>query len=145
MNKFAALELETAKPGRMFVVHPITRQPLREKSADGKEGKEAYIDLYSGDSEQARRHQRSIARRRLAMRGRAKMTPEEIEAEAIEFLCAVTAGWYLLDLEGRPLGVEFTPENARELYGLAAVAWLRDQADEYVGDRGNFSKGSPTS
>ncbi len=137
-SKFAALSLDVEKPGRMIVVHPITRQPLRDD-----EGREAYIDLYSGDSEQARRHQRSIARRRMAMRGRGKLTPEEVEAEATEFLCAVTTGWYLLDLDGHPLGVEFSVENARELYGLSAIAWLRDQVDEYVGDRANFGKASP--
>jgi hypothetical protein len=138
MSKFAALALDTEKPGRMLVVHPVSRQPLR----DG-EGKEAYIDLYSGDSEQARRHYRAVTRRRLALK-RAKVSPEEIEAEAVELLCALTAGWYLLDLEGKPLEVEFTADNARELYGLAAVAWLRDQVDEYIADRGNFSKASST-
>lgn len=137
-SKFAALALDVDTAGRMTVVHPITRQPLRD--ADGKE---AYIDLFSSDSAQARLHQRAVSRRRLAMRGRAKLTVEELEAEAIEFLGALTAGWFLLDLEGKPLGVEFTPDNARELYGIAAIAWLRDQADEYIGDRANFSKGSP--
>lgn len=146
MSKFGALELDVAKPARMIVVHPVTRQPLREIGDDpDAPGKEAFIDLYSGDSDQARRHQRAIQRRRLAMRGRGRVTPEEIEADAIEFLCAVTAGWYLLDLQGRPLNVEFSPEAARELYANDAVAWLRDQVDEYVGDRGNFSKASPTS
>ncbi len=142
-SKFGALSLEVEKPGRMVVVHPITRQPLRCVVEGEDKGKEAYIDLYSGDSEQARRHQRAIARRRMAMRGRGKIMPEEVEAEAVQFLCAMTAGWYLLDLEGQPLGIDFSVEDARELYGLPETAWLRDQADEYIGDRANFSKASP--
>lgn len=136
MSKFSALGLEVETPGRMVVVHPITRQPLRD--ADGKE---AYVDLYSKDSEIARRYFRAVAKRRINDRGR-KPNLEEIEAEGAEFLSAITAGWYLLGLDGRPLDVAFSDENARELYSLPATAWLRDQADEYAGDRGNFSKTS---
>lgn len=139
MAKFDALALEVEKPSRMAVLHPVTRQPLRDPK-----GAEAYIDLYSGDSEQARRQHRAIMRRRVAVR-RTKLNVEEIEAEQIELLAVLTAGWYLLDLNGNPLEVPFSVENARELYGLAATAWLRDQVDEHIGDRGNFSKASSAS
>lgn len=140
MSKFAALALEVDKPGRMTIVHPVSRQPLRDA-----EGKEAFVDLYSNDSEPARKHQRAVQRRRLAMRGRGKLTPEELEAEQVELLAALTAEWYLVDLAGRPIDVPFSQENARELYGDAAVSWLREQVDEFAGDRGNFSKASPKS
>lgn len=135
MSKFSALAIEIEKPGRMVVVHPVSRQPLRD--ADGKE---AFIELYSSDSEIARKHQRTVTRRRLAMRGRGKLTPEELEAEAIELLCALTTGWYLLDFHGAVIDVPFNQENARELYADSAVSWMREQVDEYAADRGNFSK-----
>ncbi len=140
MSKFAGLALEVEKPSRMIIVHPVTRQPLRD--ADGAE---AYIDLFSGDSEQARRHQRAVQRRRLAARGRGKITPEELEAEGVELLAAITAGWRLVALDGDTLDVEFSVTNARELYAEPAMQWLRDQVDEFASDRGNFSKASPKS
>jgi hypothetical protein len=108
------------------------------------EGKTAYIDHYSSDSEIARKHQRAVQRRRLAMRGRMKITPEELEAEATEVLAALTAGWYLVDLKGNVIDLPFSQENARELYGNPAVGWLREQLDESTADRGNFSLGSST-
>lgn len=135
-SKFSALALEVEKPTCMNIMHPVSRQPLRDK-----DGKTAYINLYSGDSEIARRHQRSVQRRRLNMvRGRSKLTPEELEAEAVEFLAAVTApDWYLVDFDGNVIDVPFSPENARELYKEPALLWLREQVDEWVADRGNFS------
>jgi hypothetical protein len=137
MNKFSGLELEVETSFRRILLHPVTQQPLR----DG-EGREAYIDHYSRDSEITRKHERAINRRRLAMRGRLKITPEEIEAEATELLAALTAGWYLVDLTGNPIDLPFTPENARELYASPAVSWLREQLEESTADRANFSKGS---
>lgn len=137
MSKFAGMALEVDKPSRMVIVHPVSRQPLRDN-----EGKEAFIELHSGDSDVARKHHRAVQRRRLAMRGRGKITPEELEAEHVEFLSALTVGWYLVDLSGAPIAVPFSPENARDLYAEAALSWVREQVDEFTGDRGNFSKAS---
>lgn len=137
MSKFAGMALEVDKPSRMVIVHPVSRQPLRDA-----EGKEAYIELYSGDSDVAKKHHRAVQRRRLAMKGRGKITPEELEAEHVEFLGALTVGWYLVDLSGAPISVPFSPENARDLYAEAALSWVREQVDEFTGDRGNFSKAS---
>ena len=139
MSKFSALSLDVEKPARMIVVHPVSRQPLR--SVDGKI--EAFIDIFSADSEAARKHQRNVSRRRLAMRGRGRVTPEEMEADSVELLAAVTAGWSLLSLDGSPIDVSFSLEAARELYADPSVAWLRDQVDEFASERGNFSKASP--
>lgn len=132
-SKFAGLAIEVDKPQRMPLVHPNTRQPLRTE-----DGEEAFIELYSADSEAARKHNRSIQRRRLNMRGRGRITPEEVEAEGVELLAALTTGWRLVSLSGDPLDVPFTPENARELYGSASLAWIREQVDEFAADRGNF-------
>jgi hypothetical protein len=139
MNKFSGLELEVEKPFRKILLHPITQQPIRDT-----EGKEAYIDHYSADSEIARKHQRAVQRRRLAMRGRLKITPEELEAEATEVLAALTVGWYLVDFKGQAINTEFTHEHARELYSDPTITWLREQIDESAADRGNFSQGSST-
>jgi hypothetical protein len=140
MSKFSGLELEVEAPFRLTLLHPVTRQPMRNG-----DGKNAYIDHYSADSEIARKHQRTVQRRRLAMRGRLKITPEELEAEAVDILAALTVGWYLVDLKGNVIDLEFSQDNARELYSNPAVGWLREQIDESTADRANFSKGSSTS
>ena len=135
MSKFAGLELAVEKPARMQLVHPVTRQALK----DG-DGKDAFIDLFSSDSDVARDHARAVARKRLAARGRGKLTVEEIEADTVESLVVLTAAWHLVDLTGKVIGVPCTPENARDLYAAPALAWVRDQVDEFAADRGNFSK-----
>lgn len=140
MSKFAGLELPVDAPIRLVLVHPATRQPLRDEA-----GKEAFIEHHSGDSEVARKHQRAVQRRRLAMRGRMKITPEELEAEGIELLAGLTTGWHLVSLDGKAIDVPFTIDAARELYGNAAVAWIREQVDESASDRGNLSPASSTS
>ena len=117
----------------------MSRQPLRDA-----EGKEAFIAHYSADSEQARKYQRAVQRRRLAMRGRGKLTPEELEAEAVEFLSVLSTDWYLLALDGSPIDVPFSQENARDLYANPGAAWIREQLDESASDRGNFARASST-
>jgi hypothetical protein len=139
MNKFSGLELEVEAPFRLVLLHPVTRQPLRDA-----EGKEAYIDHYSMDSEIARKHQRAVQRRRLAMRGRLKITPEELEAETVDLLVALTVGWYLVDLKGNPIDLKFTQQDARDLYSDHTIPWLREQLDESAADRANFSRGPST-
>ena len=137
MSKFSGLELEVETPYRLILVNPVTRQTMRDP-----EGNPAYIDHYSADSEIARKHQRTIQRRRLAMRGRMKITPEEIEGESIDILAALTVGWHLVDLKGNLIDLPFNQENARELYSNPAVSWLREQIDESTADRANFSQAS---
>lgn len=138
-SKFAALELAVEKHGRMIINHPITAQPLRPK--DGGD-EPAYIDLFSADSPIAKKNNRNLMRNRLNMRGKGKLTPEQLEAEAIDLLVSLTVGWKLLALDGSPLDVPFTQENARELYASEAMSWLREQVDAYTSDRGNFSQAS---
>jgi hypothetical protein len=135
MSKFAALELDTAKPGRMVILHPVSRQPLKDA-----EGNEAYVDIYSSDSEIARKYDRKVFRARLNMRGRGKVQPEQLEAEAVGRLAALSTGWHLLDLQGNAIDVPFSESNAEALYANSRVAWLREQLDEYTTDRENFSK-----
>lgn len=131
----ASLSLDVAKPARMPLLHFQTRQPLR-----GPDGEEGYIELYSSDSDIARRHNRETQRRRLNMRGRGKLTPEELEAEGTDLLVALTAGWQLITPDGALLDVPFTPENARKVYDQ--ILWIREQVDEFCADRGNFTPAS---
>lgn len=133
-SKFSAFEIEIDKPSRMMLLDR-NRQPYRNG-----EGHAAWIDLYSGDSDIARKHRRGVTRKRLAMRGRGKVAPEEIEAEDNELLAALTAGWDLVITD-----VPFTAENARDLYSNPRVPHIREQVEEFVFDRANFSKASSDS
>lgn len=137
-SKFAGLEIAVDKPARLMLSHPVTRQPLRDS-----EGHEAFIELFSVDSAVARKHQQTIQKRRLSQRGtRIRITPEELESESVELLSALTTGWYLVTLDGRVIDLPFTIENARELYAAPSLAWVREQVDEFVADRGNYSTAS---
>ena len=137
MSKFAGLALATDVAQRMTIIHPGTRQPLR--SADGAE---AWIDLYSVDSKAWRNTLRAQQDRRLKVRGRPNA--EEIEADTTELFASVTAAWRLCSLDGEPLDVPCTPANARELYAMAELAWLREQVDAFVSDRGNLERANST-
>ncbi len=140
MSKFSGLSLSVDVPQRMNIIHPITRQVLTDN-----DGKSAYIDLYSADSLAAKKQNREISRRRLAMAGRSramKLTPEEIENDQIELLVAITADWYLVSLDGEKIDIPFSASEARTLYGSEEAAWLREQVDDFAGDRANFTKAS---
>jgi hypothetical protein len=136
MSKFAALALKPS--GRMLVVHPATKEPL----VDG-EGRQAYIDLHSADSDAARKWRHALTNKRIEAKVSRVLTAEEAEREQLAFLAAMTTGWYLLDPEGQPLDVPFTTADAADLY--REVPWLRDQVDIYLGDRANFWKASSES
>lgn len=140
MSKFDNLALEVDKPARMQIIHPFTGQPLR--TADGTE---AYVDVYSGDSVIARKHIRKIQQRAINSRGRARMNPEQAEADSVELLAELSAGWFLVGFDGVVIDVPFNSENARELYAERSMAWIRDQVDAFSGERANFSRASSTS
>lgn len=139
-GKFAGLSLDVDKPQRWVILHPTTRQPLRDN-----DGKEAWIDLYSSDSAVARRHNFNSARRRMNAAGRnqrIRFSPEELEAEGIDLLAALTVDWYLVSLDGTALNTPFSVDEARELY---LNNWLKEQVDDFVTDRANFPPPSSTS
>jgi hypothetical protein len=144
MSKFAGLALEVDKPARMPIRHPATGEPIRNAS-DPKDM--AYVDVYSSDSEIARRHRRMFGQKRLdamARKRKATVRIEDFEESDTELLVALTAGWRLIGIDGVPIDVEYSAQHARELYESPAMAWLRDQVDEFAAERENFSKASPT-
>lgn len=138
-DPFAALELPVDVPARMTIMHPTTGLPLRDQ-----DGQDAYIDLYSTDSDVARKHLRTAANKRLAQRQPQKTNAEAIESNTIDYFVTLTAGWRMCGLDGQRIDVPFTPENARALYSSTRSAWLREQVDAFVSDRANFSRVSST-
>jgi acyl-CoA reductase-like NAD-dependent aldehyde dehydrogenase len=133
MSKFAGLGVAVDAPARMTILHPTTGQPLRNAAT----GEAAWISLLSADSAAARQHQREAQNRRLRARARS-ITAETLEADGTELLAVLTRDWSLVTLEGAPIDVPCTVENARELYGTPDLAFIRRQVDEFVADLGNF-------
>ena len=139
MSKFSGLGLAIEVPSRMIILHPVTRYPLRNTL-----GEETYIDLLSASSSVGRAHDRTMTDARIKM-GNKRYSAEEFENSVNERLATLTRGWSLATLDGDPIDVPYSPANARELYALPELSWLRDQAIEFIGDVGNFHKGASQS
>lgn len=66
-----------------------------------------------------------------------RLSPEEVENDAIMLLSACTMGWSNVVVDGAEL--EFSRENAAMLY--TRFPWIKEQVDAAVGDRALFTKG----
>lgn len=135
------LGVAVEKAQRMTILHPKTNLPLVHKAT----GEAAWIDLYSSDSEIARKHQRALTNERLSSKRlrNAMISAEEIEANGNGTLAVVTHAWSLCTLDGDAIDdFPCTFDNAKALYSAPEMAWLRAQVDEFVSDIANFAKGS---
>jgi hypothetical protein len=95
------------------------------------------VMLLGADSEAYKDRAREFARARAARFTKLRkmqISPEELEAEAIELLVVATTGWQGMTRDGQPF--EYSNDNARELY--RKYPWIREQVDAAVGDRANF-------
>lgn len=140
MASIEDLELEVDKPSRMVLLHSATNMPIKDK-----QGKEAYVDVYSADSDIARKIKREIKTSRLRSRNPNALTGAKLEDEDVQLLAALTAGWYLVSpVSGEPIDLEFSRENAIKLYGNHKAQWITDQVDAHAAARGNFFKALST-
>lgn len=92
-----------------------------------------HIKLLGKDSEAYKKQVRKNQDRNLK-KGFRKLKAENLENETIELLAACTIDWKGIIYQGNEL--EFTKENVRWLY--KTYDWAKEQADEFIGDRGNF-------
>ena len=134
-SKFSGLSTSDA-PGRMTVINPVTNDPLVR--ADTNE--ECWIEAYPAQSRRGSEIDRELTTKVLRKRVQ-RMSAKDIDDNVIQKLGMLTTGWSLALLNGEPLGVECTPENAVELY--TDVRWLRDQVSAWVNDLGNFQPTAP--
>lgn len=120
-------------------------QPIRY-TVNGVDGEDphdeaAWIELYSLDSGKAKAYDNSVQRRRLEVNARGKMvklTPEQLEAETVDKLVALTSGWHFRRRNGDL--IPFSQENARNLYGSGAATYIREQVEGFINERTNFDK-----
>jgi hypothetical protein len=140
LQNISKAEIAAGAPGRMIVLG-FDRQPIRND-----DGSVNFIDLYSSDSEIARKQNRRVQDRRLAMKGRGKVTAVELEGDAVEMLTVLTAGWGTISkADGDKSGVvthdtDFNADAARAFFANPDNAEVRAQADEFAAERANFSK-----
>lgn len=102
------------------------------------------ITVLGADSDAYRERQRQFQRARVERMNKSRrmnITPDEIEAEALELLVEVTTGWSGFRLNGADL--PFNRDNVRMVY--KRFGWIREQVDQAVGDRGNFLPRSASS
>lgn len=119
------------------------RHPSTGAILSNGDGRAVTIVLAGMDSNRARKSERQATNRRLKASGRGRglgLTGDDLDNDALDLLAACTLAWSGFDLEGQPL--ECNPDNARKLY--RQFPWLREQAQQFVEDRSNFLRVSPT-
>lgn len=108
------------------ILHPTTFKPIGVK-----------IRLRSVDSDEWQRELMRIRREnaRYERRGNG-VPPEKTREDGAALLAAVTVGWEGVTENGQPLACN--KENARRLYSKPRLQFLREQVDDFVGERKNF-------
>lgn len=110
------------------------RHPANDELMATSSGKPIGLLLFGRDSAAWKKHQRGITQRLLGRRTM-KQSAEEIEENALSQTVALTAGWPVpFQVNGERL--TYSPANARKLY--QTFPWVKEQADEFIGDRANF-------
>jgi len=109
---------------------PSTGAPIQDSK-----GESIYIELYGYDSTVFRNAKNRIMNKRI---GKKKIvdTAEATESDNAELLAACTVSWAGIAKGGELL--ECTPANVKMVY--LNVNWIKEQVDDFVGDRGNFFK-----
>lgn len=104
------------------------------------DGSPVTITLLGKDSDVYTREVNANANRFLKQRGKATITAEGSKADGIRLLAKCTADWSGIRVDGEDLPCNL--ENAVKLYNR--FAWIKEQVDEFIADRANFTKASPT-
>lgn len=97
----------------------------------------ARVTVRGADSDIYEEKFRELQRQRLGTLARqrsARLDPDQIEADSIVLLAAVTAGWDGIEENGA--AVQFNEAAAQALY--RRFPWIREQVDAAVHERGNF-------
>lgn len=121
MSKFGSLIARVDKTFRVELPSPKQAGKLLKD----KDGKVAYIDVLSSESEAARKFDREF-QEKLADDVAAGITEFPAQIEVNKQKCAaLVTGWYLVDPETRDaIDIPFSPENAKELLTDPGAAWL---------------------
>jgi len=134
-SKFASLSANVTEAYRMPILHPKTWLPIKDQ-----EGKEAFVEVMSADSEVGRtfdREQAEAVSQRI-FSGTLRSAPLNEESRQIARLAALTRGWYLIDMAGVPIDFPFSRDNAIAFYSDPGVAWITRQVTAASNEIANF-------
>ena len=115
---------------------------------DGKplvtpEGKKAYVELKPSDSDVAESRRQTARRRILDQVSKGKkiqQSPEQIDQDAAEILSLLTTGWFLVSVDGEVVDDSYTYEKGLQVYRLTEFKWIKEQVEEFLEDRANFTQ-----
>lgn len=142
-NPFDALGINVTSSVRMPIVNPKTGDVIADK-----DGKEAYLELLSDDSEAGQRFDRALARQTMK-KARANAFRQTDDGDSADMqadkVASLLTGWYLVSFDGAPVDLPFTAQNAKKLMAAQNMAWLRVRALAFVANAGNFMQGSSQS
>jgi hypothetical protein len=120
----------------MEIEHPATGEVIRDT-----EGNPAWIRLLSTESDKGVKINNKIMNQNLeSMQKKKGLSAEKTIEQTAELLAELTEDWYLVSPKsGEPIDDECNKQNARKAY--RDNKWLRDQAEDFAADLGNFTEG----
>lgn len=122
----AEFENSVQDTAELTILHPVTFEPTDMK-----------ITLYTADSDVWRKELMRLRRENAKYENRRDgVPPEKRDSDSVNILVAMTVGWTGINENGSPL--PFTKENARRVYANPKLRFIREQVDEFIGDRQNF-------
>lgn len=132
MSALDSLAAAADTPRKLVLLHPKTRRPMVLNDTE----EVAHIMVLGQDGIAAQKMRLEHTEAAIGRTG--PLTAQELYDRTTNSLAALTTGWLLVAPDGTLIDYEFTPENARKLYGAPKFAWIRDAVDQFVSDRSNF-------
>ena len=127
------LDAQAEAGAEMHLAHPVTDEKLMN------DGKPMTLNLIGTESKQYRAKEHEFQNKRLNKISRGKKLNMSVnDDETCDLLSVCIVGWSGLVMGGEE--IEFSQREAVKL--LMKFKWIRDQVDEFVGDRTNFFTGA---
>jgi hypothetical protein len=143
-SPFAALGARVHDGFKVKLIDPVTGLPIVSK-----DGQEAFIEVLSTDSEQARafdRERQRAASRLISTGQQDTLIDEDGTIVAIKRTAVLTKSWHLVDpASGEPIDYPCTRENAEALYMAPETRWIYRLAVVGSANTANFMKRSSAS
>lgn len=140
-NLFASLAARVDEGFKVRLINPATGKTIKDK-----DGKEAFIEVLSGDSAAAEafdRERQKKANDAAAMSLLSGTQEDDEVPETVAKVAALTKSWHLVDLSGEVIDVPCTRENALMLYNGRETKWIYRQVMPQAGTIANFMRPSP--
>jgi hypothetical protein len=117
---------------------PGNDMPLFAPVAAGEDPESKPVTItMRGTASAAHRRAVDAMMKKAAKRGKRDASPEEIREQSVDFLVALSVKIDNMTLDGEPVN---TPEMFRKIYSDPHLDWIKDQANELVGDTEAFLK-----